>query len=232
MRMTWRSLLFAHWPVAEEALRPIVPADLEIDTFDGRAWVGLIPFTMRGVRATFLPPVPGAWNFHECNVRTYVRRGESSGVWFFSLDAASRLAVWVARRLWRLNYHAADMELRRDGDVVHYSVERRAAPPGRTRPRLRCAWRIGETLPRSVPGELAHFLTERYALFTTDRRGRCRCGPIWHRPWSLRRAELLALEEELVQAARIRLPAGPPLLHAADPLEVEAWLPGRIQESG
>lgn len=158
-------------------------------------------------------------------MRTYVRFQGEPAVWFFSLDAASRLAVWAARALWRLNYYPARMELRREDDVVHYSVERRRRSPSHTRPRLRCARRIGEPLPRAQPGELAHFLTERYMLCTVNRRGRPRRGRIWHRPWSLRTAELLELDDRLVAAAGITVPDQPPVLHAADPLDVEAWLP-------
>ena len=101
MRMTWRSLLFVHWRVPVEQLRPLVPPDLEIDRFDDSAWVGLVPFTMTGVRPWWVPGllnVRGITRFHECNVRTYVTLGGKPGVWFFSLDAASRPAVWWAPR--------------------------------------------------------------------------------------------------------------------------------------
>lgn len=224
MRMTWDNLLFIHWPVAADALRSIVPNCLEIDTFDGRAWVGLIPFTMRGVRHPRLPGVPTATDFHECNVRTYVVRDREPGVWFFSLDAASRLAVWGARLLWSLNYLYARMSLECKGDVIEYAVDRRYKP----RAAMRCRWRIGEPLPRSRPGELAHFLTDRYMLYAVNGRGEPSRGRIWHEPWPLRSAELLDLDDSLVASAGIDLTnAPPPVLHYADRVDVEAWFPER-----
>jgi uncharacterized protein len=216
-------MLFAHWPVPQESLRRLVPEPLEIDTFDGAAWVGLIPFTMPRFRVAGLS-VPGMSRFHECNVRTYVRcsgGGGCSGVYFFSLDAASRLAVWGARKLWRLNYFLARMDLRRDGDVVHYRFDR-ADPPGPAA-RLRCAWRMGSPRPLSRPGELDHFLTERYALYTVDAAGRPLRGRIRHEQWRLHDATLLELEETLLAAAGIDRPGGEPLLYHAQWLDVAAW---------
>jgi hypothetical protein len=243
--MRWRCLLFIHWPVPVEAVRPLVPPGLEVDTFDSQAWVGLIPFTMDGIRAALLPPVPTTTAFHECNVRTYVRLGEERGVWFFSLDAASRLAVLVARRLWRLNYVHSRMSLERDGDLVRYRVERRGEPGTG----LRCAWRVGEALARSQPGELAHFLTERYVLYSSRWRPDGRAGGaggrrktarqdaalyrghIDHAPWPLRAAALLELEDGLVAAAGIDLGGAPAAaVHAADRLEVEAWRIERVDD--
>ena len=220
VRMAWASLLFAHWPLPPEALRRLVPGALEIDTLDGAAWVGLIPFTMPRFRVAGLP-IPGMSRFHECNLRTYVRCGGVSGVYFFSLDAASRLAVWGARRLWRLNYYLARMELRRDGSVVHYAFDRvdRRGPAAQ----LRCAWRMGSPRPPSRAGALDHFLTERYALYTVDAAGRPLCGRIRHEPWALHEAELLDLDETLFAAAGIDRPASEPVLYHAEWLDVEAW---------
>lgn len=218
VRMTWKTLLFAHWPVPAEALRRLVPEPLQIDTFDGTGWVGLIPFTMPVFRIPRLPPIPTAGSFHECNVRTYVTCGGEPGVYFFSLDATSRLAVWGARRLWRLNYHMARIDLRREGDVVHYSVDR-----ARSTARLRCAWRAGALRAPSRAGHLDYFLTERYALYTVDRHGRPLRGRIRHEPWTLRDAELLQLDDGLVAAAGITAAHDPPVLYHADHLDVHAW---------
>jgi uncharacterized protein YqjF (DUF2071 family) len=260
IRMRWRHLLFAHWPVLDTAaLRALVPAELEIDTFDGRAWVGLVPFTMEDFSPRVLPPVPGGLragmrkvtDFHECNVRTYVYpRGRSDdpaarGVWFFSLDAASRLAVWGARRFFCVPYFNARMHLHRDGDVIDYCVERLAlhphpfplAPqPSVAAPTLNCRWRALEALPPSQPGDIAHFLTERYFLYAM-RGGALHRGRIAHPPWPLRRAELLSLDDSLVQAAGVEIDhARGPLLHHADALDVRAWwlerVSGRIAPRG
>lgn len=215
--MTWATLLFAHWPVRAAAVRPLVPPALDLDTFGGTAWVGLIPFTMPRLASTRLPWAP--LSFHECNVRTYVTCDGEPGVHFFSLDAASRVAVWTARRVWGLPYFFARMDLRRDGDVVHYTVARAGAPAAR----LRCAWRAGAPRPPSRPGGLDHFLTERYVLFTVDRLGRPLRGRILHEPWPLREAEPVELDDGLVAAAGITVPDERPVLYHADELDVEAW---------
>ena len=201
MLMTWRSLLFIHWPVPAEALQPLVPEPLEIDTFDGRAWVGLIPFTMPSVRMTRLPTVPTTRRFHECNVRTYVTDRDQPGVYFFSLDAASRLAVWCARRFWHLNYCFSRIDVHQEGDVIHYAVDRAGNPAAR----MRCAWRRGSTREQSKPGELAYFLTERYMLYTVNRQGRLLGGRIWHRPWPLRNA-IFANGHQQNKCTRCKLP--------------------------
>jgi uncharacterized protein YqjF (DUF2071 family) len=111
MRQHWGKLLFMHWAIDPEFLRPLIPSQLSIDTFDGKAWIGVVPFTMWGIRASFLPPIPGTSAFHELNVRTYVHFKGVPGVWFFSLDAASSLAVWGARTFYHLPYFNAEMSL-------------------------------------------------------------------------------------------------------------------------
>src|SRR5215213_585770 len=112
MAQTWTHLLFAHWPLPPEAVRPLIPAGLPLDTFDGQAWVGIVPFQVVGLRARWLPPIPGTANFPELNVRTYITRDDKPGVWFFSLDAANRLAVEAARASYHLPYFKADMHVR------------------------------------------------------------------------------------------------------------------------
>ncbi len=120
MRMSWHDLLFAHAPVPVAALRAVVPAGLELDTFDGVAWLGVVPFRMTRVGPRVLPPLPGLHAFPELNVRTYVTRDGRPGVWFFSLDAANRLAVWTARRFFHLPYFHAAMTCRADGDGIEH----------------------------------------------------------------------------------------------------------------
>ncbi|MHC4989391.1 MAG: YqjF family protein [Planctomycetota bacterium] len=226
MAMTWDHLLFVHWPVAAEQLRPLIPAGLELDIFDGAAWVGLVPFTMRGVRPRWLPgrrDVPGLTRFHECNVRTYVTCGGEPAVWFFSLDAACTLPVWWARTFWSLPYERARITLEREGADVRYAVDRRGARWARQRPRLRCAWRVGAARPTSRPEELAWFLTERYQL-CAFRRGRILRGRIWHPRWTLHDAELLELDDTLVGSAIATFePEQQPLVFASEAIVVEGW---------
>lgn len=229
MRMQWRHLLFMHWPIHASKLRTLIPDSLSIDEFDGSAWVGLVPFTMRDVLPAFVPKAPGLCDvprlsaFHECNVRTYVtpRQGDAMpGVWFFSLDALSRAGVWAARRYFHLPYFYAKIRLDRQADTVRYAVDRRDAP----RAAMQCQWTTGEAFPQSRPGELTYFLTERYALYAANARGellRCR---IWHKPWPLRKASLGSLHDKLVHAAGIEIDQShPPLLHHADELNVKVW---------
>lgn len=213
MFQEWRDLLFLHWEVPADLLRPRIPPSLEIDTFDGRAFVGLVPFAMRGVRPVWSPPVPGLSDFLECNVRTYVRRaGHDPGVWFFSLDAANPLAVAVARSLWKLPYHWARMRLDRDGDTVRYETVRRADG---ARCRVSYAPDPDSAPTASPPGTLEHFLAERYLLYAGDRHRLFR-GRVRHSPYPLRRALWSGLDQTLTDAAGIPV-QGPPLLahHAA-----------------
>src|SRR5687767_4272375 len=166
LRQSWQHLLFLHWDLPPEVLRPLVPAGLELDLFDGRAWVGLIPFTITGSRAPFTPPVPFVSDFHEVNVRTYVHHGgRDPGVWFFSLDAASLLAVAGARAVYRLPYYDARMRFDvAPGDPAryHFVSERRAPEPA---PGCDLRWTTrGGTRPAAFRS-LDFFLVERYVLY-------------------------------------------------------------------
>lgn len=213
----WRSLLFLHWAVPREKLRSLVPDSLELDLYRGQAYVGVVPFAMRGVRPAWCPACC-AFNFLETNVRTYVVGGSQPGVYFFSLEAASALAVWVARTFWGLPYYHATMRMQREGDEVVYESARRG--PG-TRHRVR--YRIAEALGRSEPDSLEFFLLERYLLFT-QRRDRLYVGQVHHAPYPAQRAELLEVEDELLPAAGFETPQGPPaFVHYAAGVDVEIF---------
>src|SRR5579863_500724 len=164
MTQTWHDLLFAHWPLPAAVVRPLIPAPLTLETFDGQCWVGVIPFRMSGIRRCGLPALPGLSRFPELNVRTYVTHGGKSGVYFFSLDAANLPAVWAARAFYHLPYFYAAMNSRAIGGTIQYSSRRRGAPAefrGRYRP-------IAEVRLRER-GSFEHWLTERYCLYTTHR---------------------------------------------------------------
>jgi uncharacterized protein YqjF (DUF2071 family) len=161
MGQTWDSLLFAHWRMPAAALRRHVPPQLDLDTFDGEAWLGVSPFVVVGLHLRHLPPLPGASGFLELNVRTYVRyRGERPGIWFFSLDASSRLAVRAARVGYGLPYFRARMQGPPD-----YRCERLG-----DRRQHEWAGSYGPTGPPSQAraGTLEHFLTERYCLYSVE----------------------------------------------------------------
>lgn len=221
MAQTWHDLLFAHWPVLADEARRAVPSSLQIDTFDGQAWIGVVPFRMSGVRPRLLPPAPWLSAFPELNLRTYVSVGEKPGVWFFSLDAGNSIAVEVARRWYNLPYFRARMSLRDSGDCAHYRSHRihRSAPPadfvGRYRP-------TGGVF-RAERGTLAHWLTERYCLYAQDRRCRLYRGEIHHDPWPLQPAEAEIEVNTMTLPHGIRLPSIAPLLHFARRLDVAVW---------
>lgn len=229
--MNWHDLLFAHWPLPPAVLRPLIPEDLEVDTFDGEAWIAVVPFHMSGVRLRPFPAFPGTGAFPEINVRTYVRAGGRGGVWFFSLDAASRLAVRAARAWFRLPYFDADFEnsSREDGSV-RYRSERthRGAPAAVFEADYGPA---GEAF-LSRPGTLEHWLTERYALFTQMRDGAIRIGEIDHVPWPLQPAAAEIHRNSMSEGLGISLPEKPAFLHFARYLEVVAWAPAPVGGAG
>ncbi len=228
MRQTWRDLLFAHWPVPPEMLRPLLPDSLAVETFDGAAWVGVVPFRMTGVRLRGTPYSPLADAFPELNVRTYVTpRGPDGaargkpGVWFFCLDAGSALAVAVARRWYHLPYFNAQMFASHEGERVRYVSRRkhRGARPATF------TGTYGPTAPVSLsqPGTLESWLTERYALYTTDPQGHLYRGDIHHAQWPLQAAEAEITLNTMAAAHGITLPDMPPLLHFARRLDVRCW---------
>jgi uncharacterized protein YqjF (DUF2071 family) len=223
MRQNWHHLTFLHWVVPPEQIRPLVPPRLDIDLFEGKAYVGLVPFTMTGVRPTWSPAVGPLSRFHETNVRTYVHvAGRDPGVWFFSLDAANRIAVLAARTWFSLPYFFARMSLSADapGSAIEYASDRRWPGPRPASSAIRCA-------PRGAPapapaGSLEHFLAERYILYSTWR-DRLYQGRVHHTPYPLQPAELLALDETLLAAAGLTRPDEPPLAHYALGVSVEVF---------
>lgn len=228
--MRWSRLLFMHWPMPESALRPSVPSVFEVDTFGGSAWLAVVPFTMTGVRARCTPALPGPGAFHELNLRTYVRYRGMPGVWFFSLDAASTLAVEAARRVFRLAYFHASMRLDEAGGVVDYASERRDSRG--TMAALRCRYGAIGPAERTRPGSLEAFLTDRYRLFASDlpprEPSRVWVGEIDHVPWHLSRAWCETDRNSMALALDVATPADEALLHLAEPLDVRAWRPRRV----
>ena len=227
MKQIWHDLLFAHWPVAPQALRALIPPHLEIDTFAGQAWLGVVPFRMSGVRPRGVPPMPGLSRFPELNVRTYVQRDAKPGVWFFSLDAANALAVWAARKAFHLPYFFAAMQCQEKEGWIHYRSTRKhcGAPSALLQARYRG---VGETF-NAQPGTLEHFLTERYCLYTSDRQGRIIRCEIHHPAWPLQLAEASFQQNTMAVAAGISLAdQHPQLLHFARRQEVAVWPPRRL----
>lgn len=213
---SWRDLLFLHWSLPPEAVRPAVPAALSLDLHQGRAWVALVAFEVRGARLPFAPRALGL-DFLETNARTYVRSpaGEP-GVWFFSLEAQSRLAVAGARLRYGLPYHAAEMSRRREDGWVHYRSRRRT----RAAPGIEVDYRTGEPAGQATPGSLEEFLIERYTLFVV-KGATARPVRVRHAPYPLRAAEARLGREDLLAAAGIPRPEAAPVVHFSDGVDVE-----------
>jgi uncharacterized protein len=223
MAQSWHDLLFAHWRIDAALLRPHIPRRLQIDTFEGQAWIGVVPFRMSDVRLRSTPALPWLSAFPELNVRTYVVKDGKAGVWFFSLDAGNAAAVAIARAWFHLPYFRARMKCRNDGDAIHYASERthQDAPAGVLEARYRPVAEMFEP----QPGTLEHFLTERYCLYAKAPDAELLRGEIHHHPWQLQIAKAEFFRNTMTEAAGFALPSHPPLLHFARRQDMVAWTP-------
>ena len=222
MAQEWQDLLFAHWPIPAAVLRPLVPRELEVEEFDGTGWLGIVPFRLRNLWRR----VPGRMfklSFVELNVRTYVRVGDRPGVFFFSLDAASPLAVAGARLLFRLPYYPARMSCTADEGWVRYRSRRLGGGA-----ELRARYRPTGEVFHARAGTLDYFLTERYCLYAVPHPGRVLRVEIDHPPWPLQPAELEITRNTMTRPLGITLPEAPPLLHFSRRQEVVNWGPVRV----
>ncbi len=217
MTQSWHHLLFAHWPVDAELLRAKLPAGLTLDLYEGQAWLGVVPFRMTNVAPRFVPAIPFVSEFAELNVRTYVTIGGKPGVYFFSLDATSPLAVFTARALFNLPYHRATMSVDVGARRVSYRSSRR------TGGELAVTYGPIGAVQEPRPGTLEHFLTERYCLYTTNRSGHVRRLEIHHRPWPLQIADAQIAVNTMAAASGLALPETAPLLHFAKRIDALAW---------
>lgn len=218
----WHDLLFMHWRVDPYPIRPLIPAGLELDTFDGSAWMGVVPFRMSGVRFRRTPSFPGTSAFAELNVRTYVTNDGKPGVWFFSLDAASALAVWAARRWFHLPYFRAQFALTKSADCVTIDYRSRRTHRGAPSADLRVLYKPTGEVFHAQPGSIEYFLTERYCLYAFDGQ-HIFLGEIDHAPWSLQSAEAQIKLNTMAAASAIALPNEKPLLHFSRYQNVRIW---------
>jgi uncharacterized protein YqjF (DUF2071 family) len=216
MTQTWHDLLFAHWPVDPRKLRDHVPAAFELDLFEGVGWLGIVPFHMTNVAPRGIPSLPWISEFPELNVRTYVRVDDRPGIYFFSLDADSTLAVQTARTLLNLPYYSAAMTVRLRAGTIEYERRRHGDPPGAT---LSAHYRPVGILFHAVRGTLEYFLTERYCLYNLDHQGRPYGLDIHHPPWPLQAAARsmistyrgsVARSEKVEESVRVTLERTPP----------------------
>jgi uncharacterized protein len=222
MTQTWHDLLFAHWAIDAAQLRPLVPGVFDLDLFEGTAWLGIVPFHMTNVAPRGVPSLPWVSEFPELNVRTYVRAADRSGIYFFSLDAGSALAVQTARTLFNLPYHTATMDLGRTATgAIDYTSSRASAP----RAELRATYQpIGAPFV-PVAGSLEYFLTERYCLYNIDRSGAPYRLDIHHPPWTLQSAAASITQNTMAEVNGITVTGPPALLHFAKRQDAVAWLP-------
>lgn len=227
MRQSWHDLLFAHWPLETEHVRAAMPAELRphLDTFDGKAWVGVIPFWMSGVRTRGLPLIPTTSTFPELNVRTYVTIAGKPGVYFFSLDAASLLAVLGAKAGFALRYFWAKMRCDVSGERVQYSSRRNHSP---TPAEFAGEYRAAGEARTSEAGSFEHFAIDRYCLYAA-RGAHVLRGDIHHLPWRLQPAEARIGTNTVARASGIRLPDSAPMLHFAKAMDVLVWWPEQVE---
>jgi uncharacterized protein YqjF (DUF2071 family) len=215
MWQTWKNLTFLHWRYDPGTIRAIIPPQLTLDTFDGSAWIGLVPFILAGVRPFGLPATPWISNFPETNVRTYVLGADGEpGVWFFTLEADRLLAVLAARAWFKLPYRWAAMGVKSGDRLIEYKSTRK--PP----------FGKGTTDIAIEPGalidtqDLDHFLTARFRLYTVHK-GRVGYAEIDHAPWPLQTGRVLRLNEDLIVSSGVPPPAGEPLVHFSRELHVK-----------
>ena len=221
MTQSWHDLLFAHWPVDARTLQEKLPAGLPLDLFEGQAWIGVVPFHMTNVAPRGVPSIPFVSSFNELNVRTYVSLQGKPGIYFFSLDANSSLAVAAARTLFHLPYHEATMDVTSTETEISYTSQRNTRMAGVAE--FAARYRPLGAVQLPTPGTLEYFLTERYCLYTVDDSFHARRLEIHHSPWPLQVAEATISVNTMADAAGIRLPATAPLLHFAKRQDTIAW---------
>ena len=231
LRQRWAELAYFHWAYEPEVVQRRLPAGVTIDTFDGSAWVGLIPFEMRDVQLGPTPPVPWLGTFIEINVRTYVV--DSLGrraVWFFSLDGPRSAIVAVARSVFALPYCWAQAAHVREGDQHRYEMRRRW--PRRPGASAEMSFAVGDAIPDDDVSDLDHFLTARWALLT-QRRSRLLSGQVRHPRWPLHRVEDVHIDQSVIEAAGLPSPVGAPRALYSPGVDVEvAWFQNvRTQEA-
>ena len=220
--MRWRELLFAHWVVDASVVRPLIPAALQLDLFEGRCYVGAVPFLMENVTPRHVPPLPGLHAFPELNLRTYVTAGGKPGVWFFSLDAGQKLAVRTARRFFHLPYFDARFDINMPGETVAYKCVR--THKGAAVAQFSATYRAAGPVYEADAGTLDAWLTDRYCLYSADRAGNTYRGEIDHPAWALQKAEATIHINTLGDWLGIGLPQQPATLHFAKSLDVKAWM--------
>jgi uncharacterized protein len=224
LRQSWHDVMFAHWPVARDRLRELVPSFLEIDTFDTEAWLGIVPFHLSDLSPRGVPALPWISAFNEINVRTCVVYDGIPGVYFFSLDANSAVAVAGATTLFHLPYFLADIRLEEERGRILYRSQRKSSTA-----EFEAQYAPAGPVFEPVAGTLEYWLTERYCLYAQDTASKAYRVEIHHRPWQLQTAEAQIALNSMADAAGIRLPSMAPLLHFARRQDVLTWSPEELR---
>lgn len=205
MHQRWEKLAFLHWRWDPAEIQRTLPPGLHVDTFQGSAWLAIVPFFMRGIRWRMTPAVPGISNFLELNVRTYVHDDQGRpGVWFYSLDCDQPVAVWTARTFFHLPYQHAHMHAECSQGEINYVSQRRGHTHGTC-----YRYQLASTSELAEPSTLEFFLAERYLLFSQTPRG-LRCGQVWHTPYPLAYTSLAEWSVEPLLQAGFTDPQRPP----------------------
>jgi uncharacterized protein YqjF (DUF2071 family) len=224
--MSWLDLLFMHYKVDETVVQDLLPNGVQLDTFNGEAWVGIVPFRMMDIGPKWVPSLPLVSRFPELNVRTYVTIDGKPGVWFFSLDATSKIAVRAARWLFHLNYVDADIKFKKASNhcpgkwIDYHSVRTDASA---TPAELHCEYRPVGDWYFAKPETLTHWLTARYCLYTANAQGQLFRGEINHQPWRLRDAQAIIHTNTMTEGLGMELGDQKPLLHYSKETRVVAW---------
>lgn len=227
MHQAWHNLLFMHWRIPVEVMRRVVPPALPLDTFNGDAYIGVVPFLMKNVRPRFLPAVSRLSFFPELNVRTYVTLDGRPGVYFFSLDAANPLAVEIARSTFHLPYFNATMECDVNDNTVSYASTRTDARG--TPAYFRATYRpTGDAFVAELD-TLEYFLTARYCLYTVDAHRNVARAEIHHKPWELQHAECEIETNTMLEQIPLLLPNTTPHLLYVKNIDVIVWMPNKVR---
>lgn len=222
---SWRHLLFLHWPVEGGIVRPYIPDGLELDTFDGQAWISVVPFRIREARARGLPPIPGFSSVDEINVRTYVRnRHGKKGVFFLKIGASKWWVAAGARMIFKLPYLSASISMQSEADRFQLKVSWDHNRGARSvTEQFDCGYRPGPEKVELKPGTLDYWLTERYCLFTAGGNGAIKIGEIHHRPWLLHPVEVDIAANTLLSDHGISLNGNPSIAAYSSRQDAILW---------
>ena len=221
MRQTWKNVFFAHWPILPERLRSSIPSSLDIDTYQQMAWLGVVIFEIEGIYFRGLSPISVVFRFPEVNLRTYVQHKGKPGVFFLSLDVGNWASLAISKRWYHLPYCKAKISYRKEGNTFHCQSVRN----GNSNNPITFKGSFTTDLRSYFPeeGTIDHWLTERYCLYSLDRKGNIYCGDIHHKPWSLQKAQAVLSNNTLPAPFGIDISEDEPILHFSKGLDALFW---------